>query len=89
MMKFWGFVLIAAMLLPWSLRGDAQYYRYSDGRQVYYFREGGIYRYSDGRQLYYIRDNGIYRYSDGRQVLYYQGEDMKLTVFMVLMLADM
>ena len=36
-----------------------------------------------------IRDDRIYRYSDGRQVLYYQGEDMKLTVFMVLMLADM
>ena len=72
MMKFWGFVLRAAVMLPLSLRGDAQYYRYSDGRQVYY-----------------TRDNCIYRYSDGRQVLYYQGEDMKLTVFMVLMLADM
>ena len=47
------------------------------------------YRYSDDRQLYYTRDDRIYRYSDDRQVLYYRGEDFKLTVFMVLMLADM
>ncbi len=73
MRKLGGIILLAAMaLLPRVALGDAQYYRYSDGRQ-----------------LYYTRDNCIYRYSDGRQVLYYQGEDLKLTVFMVLMLADM
>ena len=76
-------------VLPLCARGDAKYYRYSDDRQLYYTRENRIYRYSDDRQLYYIRDNKIYRYSDDRQILYYRGEDFKLTVFMVLMLADM
>lgn len=47
------------------------------------------YRYSDHRQLYYIENNRIYRYSDHRQILYYDGDDRKLVVFMVLMLADM
>ena len=47
------------------------------------------YRYSDNRQLYYTENNRIYRYSDNRQLLYYDGDDLKLTVFMVLMLAEM
>ena len=55
MMKFWGIVLAAAVMLPLSLRGDAQYYRYSDGRQVYYTRDNCIYRYSDGRKVFYFR----------------------------------
>ena len=29
------------------------------------------------------------RHSNNRQILYYEGEDLKFTVFMVLMLADM
>ena len=55
------------------------------------FLEGAAryYRYSDDKQLYYTRDGRIYRYSDDKQILYYRGEDFKLTVFMVLMLADM
>ena len=48
-----------------------------------------ICRYSDNRQLYYIENGRIYRYSDNRQILYYEWEDLKLTVFMVLLLADM
>ncbi len=83
----WLLLVVAA--LPWSLRGDAKYYRCSDDRQLYYTRDDRIYRYSDDRQVYYLRDNRVYRYSDDRQVLYYRGEDLKLTVFMVLMLADM
>ena len=47
------------------------------------------YRYSDDKQIYYTREGRIYRYSDDKQILYYRGEDFKLTVFMVLMLADM
>ena len=47
------------------------------------------YRYSDNRQLYYTDRNRIYRYSDNRQILYYEGEDLKMTVFTVLMLVDM
>ena len=47
------------------------------------------YRYSDNRLLYYTENDRIYRYSDNRPVLYYDGDDLKLTVFMVLMLADM
>ena len=64
-------------------------YRYQDDRQLYYFRDNRIYRYQDDRQLYYIRENRIYRYQDDRQILYYRGDDPKLAVFMILMLADM
>ena len=64
-------------------------YRYSDNRQLYYIQRNRVYRYSDNRQLYYMENSRIYRYSDNRQVLYYDGDDLKLTVFMVLMLADM
>lgn len=63
-MKIFGFVLMAAVMLPWIARGDAQYYRALDGQEVYYTRGNAIFRRADGQQLYYLRDNRIYRFSD-------------------------
>ena len=82
-------LLLSAFIAPAALRADAKYYRYSDNRQLYYTSDDYICRYSDNRKLYYIKNNRIYRYSDNRQILYYTGEDLKLTVFMILMLVDM
>ena len=84
-----GAALLAAVVMPLALRADAKYYRYSDNRQLYYTDSNRIYRYSDNRQVYYLDRNRVYRYSDNRQILYYDGHDLKLTVFTVLMLADM
>ena len=67
-MKMFGFVLMAAVLLPWIARGDAQYYRALDGREVYYTRGNAVFRCSDGQKIYELRDNRICRCSDNRQV---------------------
>ncbi len=91
-MKIWGFVLMAAVMLPWIARGDAQYYRALDGQEVYYTRNNAIFRRADGQQLYYLRDNRIYRFSDntplytiaddtifdadGRQLYTFRGGDL-------------
>ena len=59
-----------------------------DGHELYTFREGNLDRISNGRHVYYVRNNAIYRHADGRKVLYFRGEDAKLIVFMVTMLAE-
>ena len=74
--------------LIYRLENDAVI-RVSDGRRLYLVRDDRVIRCADGKTLYRFDGEFVRRVSDDRAVLRRQGEDPRLTVFMVLMLADM